>query len=84
MTDLHSWLYTSTAKAKYFLYDLTRKPLPDLVAVTEEDDDFVKGVIIESLRHADVGALWWTTRDDVQRGLELAYFDVTKTAPVEF
>jgi hypothetical protein len=47
-------------------------------------DDFVKGVIVESLRQADVGALWWTTRDDVQTGLELGYFDVTKTAPDVF
>jgi hypothetical protein len=84
VNDIHEWLKSSTAKAKYFLYDLTRKPMPDLIAVTEQDEDFVKGVIIESLRSADVGALWWTTADDVQSGLELGYFDVTRTSPVVF
>jgi hypothetical protein len=82
VNDIQNWLHSSAAKAKYFLFDLTRKPMPDLIAITEEDDTFVKGVIIESLRSADVGALWWTLRDDVQNGLELGYFDVTKTCPV--
>lgn len=58
--------------------------MPDLVAIVEQDGDFVKGVILESLRSADVGALWWTTREDVQTGLEMGYFDVTKTAPNVF
>lgn len=84
MNDLQSWLHSSKAKAKFFLYDLTRKPMPDFIAITEQDDQFVKGVILESLRSADVGALWWTIRDDVQIGLECGYFDVTMTAPDVF
>lgn len=55
--------------------------MPDVIAITELDETFAKGVILESVRQADVGALWWTTRDDVQSGLELGYFDVSKTGP---
>lgn len=82
MNDIQSWLHSSAAKAKFFLTDLTRKPSPDVVAIVEQDEDLVKGVILESLRKADVGALWWTTRDDVQTGLEMGYFDVSKTPPI--
>jgi hypothetical protein len=82
MNDLTQWLHSSVEKAKYFLTDLTRKPIPDLVAILEEDAQFVKGVIIESMRPGDIGALWWTIRDDVQIGLEMNYFDVSKTKPV--
>lgn len=82
MNDLSAWLHSSIEKAKYFLTDLTRKPMPDLVAIIEEDHQFVKGVIIESLRPGDIGALWWTIRDDVQIGLEMGYFDVSASKPV--
>jgi hypothetical protein len=81
VNDIQSWLHSSAAKAKFFLLDLTRKPRPDVIAITETDNDFAKGVILESARPADVGALWWTIRDDVQKGLEMGYFDVTKQAP---
>jgi hypothetical protein len=82
MNDLTQWLHSSVEKAKYFLTDLTRKPMPDLVAILEEDAQFVKGVIIESMRPGDIGALWWTIRDDVQIGLEMNYFDVSTVKPI--
>jgi hypothetical protein len=82
MNDLRTWLHSSTAKAKFFLSDLTRKPMPDKVAIVEQDESFVKGVIVETMRTGDLGALWWTTRDDVQTGLEMGYFDVSKEQPV--
>lgn len=81
MNDTLSWLHSSAAKAKFFLHDHTRKPAPDVIAITEVDKDFAKGVIIQSVRQADVGALWWTLRDDVQTGLEMGYFDVTRVGP---
>lgn len=82
MNDLSAWLHSSVEKAIFFLTDLTRKPRPDLVAIVEKDHQFVKGVIIESVRQGDVGAIWWTTRDDVQVGLEMGYFDISKEKPV--
>jgi hypothetical protein len=56
--------------------------MPDLVAIVEKDHQFVKGVIIESLRQEDIGAIWWTTRDDVQVGLEMGYFDLSMEKPI--
>lgn len=82
MNDLGAWLHSSVEKAIFFLTDLTRKPTPDLVAIAEKDHQFVKGVIIESMRQGDVGAIWWTTTDDVQIGLEMGYFDLSKEKPV--
>jgi hypothetical protein len=79
--NLQSWIETSASKAKFFLHDLTRKSHQDVMAITEVTNGLVKGVIIVSHRGNDVGSHWWTTVDDLQDGLKLGYFDVTRVQP---
>lgn len=77
-TDFINWLQESVKHAKFFLFDLTRKQY-DTVAITDlSDEGVVKGVIVKTARKGDLGALWWTSAEDVQTGLEVGYFDVSK------
>lgn len=80
MSDHANELSKSVASALFFVLDNTRKQ-PDVIAVQDvtSDRDMVKGVIVKTSRPADLGAWWWTTKDDLQAGLEMGYFDVTKS-----
>lgn len=77
-TDFINWLQESVKHAKFFLFDLTRKQY-DTVAITDlSGEGVIKGVIVRTARKGDLGALWWTSAEDVQTGLEVGYFDISK------
>lgn len=80
MNDRANELTAAVASALFFVLDNTRK-CPDIIAVQDmtSDRDMVKGVIVKTSRAEDLGAWWWTTKDDLQTGLEMGYFDVTKS-----